>query len=485
MSSNSTTSTKDFTKVFPYASCTKAIGKPTYEAIVTAQKELYACASSVPSTRGGGLHGELGLVMTPAVYALIAPGTPYARPINPGDQPAIPERSTGPQIQEIRAQHTKQLQEFHDINQLERQLINYLLQAFDRKWLNRIQNQHTGTINKTVPAIFDILYHQYGQITPQRLIKMRDDTTALLYNASDPIDQLWTHINDYSTMANAAKSPATSQQLIDIGKIILQRAGCFTHDLRLWNARPIDEQTWPNFQDHFSSAQRELELAQPQANTMGFHQSTANSADAIANRVIEQLRHEANSVQPAADLQPQYYDSPENNAAAFHYHQQQLANAANHQQSLHQMMSQLHHQVQTLQSQLQQQQPQPPAPMQPTTSYQPIAAPVTHQPAQQAPYQFQPPAFNPQQSPAFHQPSRNDTDRSNHRNRGRGRGRGRGGGRNNNRGPTKKYCWTHGCTGHSSHECLNPLPHHQSNANFNNMLGGNTAGCFWLPQPTS
>ena len=58
MSSNSTTSTKDFTKVFPYASCTKAIGKPTYEAIVTAQKELYACASSVPSTRGGGLHGE-------------------------------------------------------------------------------------------------------------------------------------------------------------------------------------------------------------------------------------------------------------------------------------------------------------------------------------------------------------------------------------------------------------------------------------------
>ena len=76
---------------------------------------------------------------------------------------------------------------------------------------------------------------------------MRDDTTALLYNASDPIDQLWTHINDYSTMANAAKSPATSQQLIDIGKIILQRAGCFTHDLRLWNARPIDEQTWLNF----------------------------------------------------------------------------------------------------------------------------------------------------------------------------------------------------------------------------------------------
>ena len=33
-------------------------------------------------------------------------------------------------------------------------------------------------------------------------------------------------------MAQAEKYPATSEQLINIGIIILQRAGVFTHDIR-------------------------------------------------------------------------------------------------------------------------------------------------------------------------------------------------------------------------------------------------------------
>ena len=72
-------------------------------------------------------------------------------------------------------------------------------------------------------------------------------------------------------MAQAEKSPATNEQLINIGIIILQRAGVFTHE----------EQKWPTFQEHFSKYQLDLELAQPTTNSMGFHNQDANSAEKL------------------------------------------------------------------------------------------------------------------------------------------------------------------------------------------------------------
>ena len=90
-------------------------------------------------------------------------------------------------------------------------------------------------------------------------------------------------------MAQAAKTPATSEQLINIGIIILQRAGVFAHNIREWLKRPAQEHNWPTFQEHFSKSQLELELAQPTANSMGFHNQSANSTDEIVNKLYNKI----------------------------------------------------------------------------------------------------------------------------------------------------------------------------------------------------
>ena len=87
-------------------------------------------------------------------------------------------------------------------------------------------------INKQLPLIFSLLYTNYGQITPIALNHKLDACTNLIYNPSEPIDQIWFQITSYYLMAQAAKSPSTSEQLINIGIIILQRAVVFTHDIR-------------------------------------------------------------------------------------------------------------------------------------------------------------------------------------------------------------------------------------------------------------
>ena len=84
MMSISSSTEKEFTKVLHYSTLTAAPGKPTYAAIEQTQREIFACASSIASLRGGGQHGELGLVKTPSAYDLVSP---YIRPVHPGYPP--------------------------------------------------------------------------------------------------------------------------------------------------------------------------------------------------------------------------------------------------------------------------------------------------------------------------------------------------------------------------------------------------------------
>ena len=122
-------------------------------------------------------------------------------------------------------------------------------------------------------------------------------------------------------MAQAAKSPATSEQLINIGIIILQRAGVFTHDICEWLKCPAQEHNWPTFQEHFSKSQLEIELAQPTANSMGFHNQSANSADEILNKLYNKIS--ADTTAPAT-----YNEKSEAAAATqMNQHMQQLAQA--------------------------------------------------------------------------------------------------------------------------------------------------------------
>ena len=49
----------------------------------------------------------------------------------------------------------------------------------------------------------------------------------------------------------------------------------------------------------------------------------------------------------------------------------------------------------------------------------------------------------------------------------------------------RKYCWTHGACAHTGTECNNPATGHKKEATFQDMMGGSTKDCFWLPSSTS
>ena len=76
--------TVDYLKMhFEYPELTKVHERPAYETLKKIRDEIKANAARVPTTLGGGAHGHLGLILTPAEYALISP-IPYVRPGAPG-----------------------------------------------------------------------------------------------------------------------------------------------------------------------------------------------------------------------------------------------------------------------------------------------------------------------------------------------------------------------------------------------------------------
>ena len=58
--------------------------EPTYETLHHLKNKLKSNTISVPTNLGGGNHGYLGMVLTPAEYRRILSNDPFTRPPNPG-----------------------------------------------------------------------------------------------------------------------------------------------------------------------------------------------------------------------------------------------------------------------------------------------------------------------------------------------------------------------------------------------------------------
>jgi hypothetical protein len=119
MSSSSNINVENIISSFP-KSPTKIDGKPTYQTLKDLKDTLIENAASIDSARGGGNHGLLGLVVTPAEYiADVDPAHPFVRPVNPGLGPNIPAAATQHQIAQLNRQYTNAKDEYQLVNTVE------------------------------------------------------------------------------------------------------------------------------------------------------------------------------------------------------------------------------------------------------------------------------------------------------------------------------------------------------------------------------
>jgi hypothetical protein len=74
---------------FPHGKLTKILGKPTNASLQVLKRQLYNNATSIPSRRGGGAHGHLGIVLEANWYLALYCNIAWSTPKHPKDSPNL------------------------------------------------------------------------------------------------------------------------------------------------------------------------------------------------------------------------------------------------------------------------------------------------------------------------------------------------------------------------------------------------------------
>ena len=214
--------------IFEYLDLTRIIGEPTTVALITLQNEVKANAQAVHSTLGGGKHGHLGLICSPETYSTLVLGnTSYVKPTNPG-RLVIDGTETQYQIAQRRDEHTEALRVFQEYLGVERALIQQIVAAIEPKYLKALRNSVTNKIIQSIPSIFDYLFETYGDITPQELRHLTTQVESMNFPPNEPIDTIFTEIDDLSTIAELDRAPMTEQQKINMGYLLIQQTQVYS-----------------------------------------------------------------------------------------------------------------------------------------------------------------------------------------------------------------------------------------------------------------
>ena len=99
---------------FAFPNLTPIDGEPDADILIKLKNQVKANASSVPSNLGGGANGYLGLVLSPATYAMVS-NIPFVQPAHPGPL-AIPLGITGPMATVLRKQHIENTRFFWEVS---------------------------------------------------------------------------------------------------------------------------------------------------------------------------------------------------------------------------------------------------------------------------------------------------------------------------------------------------------------------------------
>jgi hypothetical protein len=80
---------------FPHRELTKVIGLPTNASLQGLKSPLCNNTGSVPSRRGGGAHGHLGIVMDAVNYMTVSNDIPWVNPVHSDELPVHGTRGHG------------------------------------------------------------------------------------------------------------------------------------------------------------------------------------------------------------------------------------------------------------------------------------------------------------------------------------------------------------------------------------------------------
>ena len=246
------TNNGDYHSLFKIKEATRLTAEPTFKSLTNLQDQLKINAQAIPSVLGGGNHGHLGLVVSPAEYQMITL-TPFVRPINPGEFVLTQQMNNlaVDQIEFLRQQHNARLALYNQVEQVESALKQFITDSVPQEYLLALRHNVTKKLTGSVSNIMRQLFNTYGNITAQLFMEKQNVLNNHVYDTTKPIDTVFNLAKDYQDYAAAFGNPQPQGTIITTCYNIFRKTGRFNSALQKWNEKPDADKTWDNFKTHF------------------------------------------------------------------------------------------------------------------------------------------------------------------------------------------------------------------------------------------
>jgi hypothetical protein len=164
---------EDVIASFPHPILPTVQGEPDYQTIHAIRKLLHANARAIDTYLGGGALGHLGLIVSDASYAIIAPATEvgptlWESPTAPGRAPGNTD-GTAAQISATRHTWDEEVQTYHTYTSVQQALKKQIITVFEPMYLEVLNDNMVGFSNITARAMLDHLFITFGNITAVEL----------------------------------------------------------------------------------------------------------------------------------------------------------------------------------------------------------------------------------------------------------------------------------------------------------------------------
>jgi hypothetical protein len=274
-----TPSVEDITASFPHPILPTVQGEPDYHTIHDIRKLLKANAGSIDSHLGGGALGHLGLIVSVAAYAIVAPAHPWINPVAPGRAPTEIAGGTAAQLSAERHRWEEAVTTFRTRSTVEQALKKQIITVFEPMYLEILNNDMVGFANTSAREMLEHLFLSYGIITAVDLERNFENIREA-WDPQQPVETLFKQIQDFVDYAEAGGITIGEAQKLSTAYTKVFATSICHSACRCWNERDANTKTWNNFKVHFATAYRQHKQMQGEtAATSGYANATVAQPD--------------------------------------------------------------------------------------------------------------------------------------------------------------------------------------------------------------
>jgi hypothetical protein len=245
---------------FPHPLLPTVQGEPDYQTIHATRKFLQANSRAIDTHLGSGILGYMGLIISDASYAMIAPTmesgpTLWTTPQAPGRAPANTD-GTATQISAARHIWEEDVQTYQTYTSMQQALKKQIISVFETMYLDILNDIMVGYANISARDMLDHLFETYGNITAVDL-KINFENIRRAWGTQQPVESLFKQIQDCADYSEAGGVLIGHPQQINVGYAKIFATGHFMSACRRCNEKHAIEKTWTQFKSHFAAAHRQ------------------------------------------------------------------------------------------------------------------------------------------------------------------------------------------------------------------------------------